>query len=214
MVPTVGGMSDLPDVVDALIKRVEGGFQDDPRDPGNWTGGQVGAGQLVGTKYGISAAANPDLDIPNLTWEEAEDIYFLRYWIPSRAQVAWTEGQRALALVTMDGALHSGVSRGRAWIEKADGSYPRAVALRLDYLTRLEIWTSYHRGWTRRIADLLTTAASLDSTDVAGRVDLLVDNRAWLARVAAAFAGRSGPIAYRVRRTTEGDEWKMDVRSA
>ena len=51
----------------AFTLRSEGGFTDNRADPGNWTGGQVGAGELRGTNFGISAAAYPQLDIANLT---------------------------------------------------------------------------------------------------------------------------------------------------
>ena len=50
----------------------EGGYQDNPADPGNWTGGKVGHGVMKGTKYGISAESYPHLDIKNLTVVEAE----------------------------------------------------------------------------------------------------------------------------------------------
>lgn len=58
----------------------EGGFQKREGDRGNWTGGQVGKGILRGTKYGISAAQFPDLDIENLTVAQAEGIYLNKYW--------------------------------------------------------------------------------------------------------------------------------------
>jgi len=66
----------------ALTLRQEGGFQKDPNDKGNWTGGAVNSGTLVGTKYGISAAEFPDVDIPNLTAAQAADIYQKKYWNP------------------------------------------------------------------------------------------------------------------------------------
>lgn len=47
----------------AVVLGYEGGFTQDPRDPGNWTGGRIGHGQLRGTQHGISAAAYPNLDI-------------------------------------------------------------------------------------------------------------------------------------------------------
>lgn len=62
------------------IRRHEGGFQDDPEDDGNWTGGKQGIGKLKGTKYGISAATYPHLDIPNLTVEDAVHIYWRDWW--------------------------------------------------------------------------------------------------------------------------------------
>ncbi len=55
---------------------IEGGFQNDPVDRGNYTK----QGQLKGTKYGISARAYPELDIENLTHQEAFEIYESDYW--------------------------------------------------------------------------------------------------------------------------------------
>lgn len=53
----------------------------DPKDPGNWTGGKVGVGTLVGTKYGISAAAHPTVDIASLNSGRAQSIYYNEYWL-------------------------------------------------------------------------------------------------------------------------------------
>ena len=49
----------------------EGGFQADRRDRGNWTSGEVGKGELKGTKYGLSAMTYPDLDIKAITLQQA-----------------------------------------------------------------------------------------------------------------------------------------------
>lgn len=59
---------------------IEGKYSDDPRDPGNWTGGAVDKGELKGTMYGISAASYPTLDIKGLTKFKAQDIYERDYW--------------------------------------------------------------------------------------------------------------------------------------
>jgi lysozyme family protein len=58
----------------------EGGLQCAADDPGNWTGGKLGAGELKGTKYGISAAQYPALDIAALTPEDATAIYRRDWW--------------------------------------------------------------------------------------------------------------------------------------
>ena len=63
---------------------LEGGFNKDPDDNGNWTGGRKGVGELKGTKYGICAAQYPYLDIENLTVPEAKAIYRRDYWNPLR----------------------------------------------------------------------------------------------------------------------------------
>jgi hypothetical protein len=47
----------------------------DGKDPGNWTGGKVGKGQLKGTKYDVSAAAFPKENIAGLTKDKAIAIY-------------------------------------------------------------------------------------------------------------------------------------------
>lgn len=64
----------------------EGVFDDDPQDSGNWTGGEIGLGQLKGTKYGISAAQYPHLDIVSLTLDDARAIYLRDYWMRIRGE--------------------------------------------------------------------------------------------------------------------------------
>lgn len=65
----------------------EGGFQDDPQDSGNWTGGEINVGELKGTNFGISAAQFPDLDIKNLSREDAIKIYIEGYWKTLYSQI-------------------------------------------------------------------------------------------------------------------------------
>lgn len=66
----------------------EGGFQAMHGDKGNWTGGEVGIGELRGTKYGISAAQFPNLDIRNLTTDQAAAIYQEGYWKTLYSQIS------------------------------------------------------------------------------------------------------------------------------
>lgn len=58
----------------------EGGYENNPNDSGNWTGGKVGEGELKGTKYGISASEFPAQNIEELTVEQAQAIYKEKYW--------------------------------------------------------------------------------------------------------------------------------------
>ena len=64
----------------ALVLAHEGGYQAMPDDPGNWTSGAIGAGELKGTKFGLSAAAYPSLDIAALTEADAAAIYRRDWW--------------------------------------------------------------------------------------------------------------------------------------
>jgi len=62
------------DIIRKVLER-EGGSKltDDPSDPGGLT------------KYGISKRSNPDVDIRNLTEDQAVVIYLNKYWTPSKA---------------------------------------------------------------------------------------------------------------------------------
>lgn len=65
----------------------EGGFQANPRDRANWTGGQVGVGTLVGTKYGITTLDMPGVEIAALTPAQAVAFYVEHYWKPLYSQI-------------------------------------------------------------------------------------------------------------------------------
>jgi lysozyme family protein len=66
----------------------EGGFQKNPKDRANWTGGQVGVGTLVGTNGGITALDMPGVDIEHLTTETKILYYLEHYWKPLYNQIA------------------------------------------------------------------------------------------------------------------------------
>ena len=61
-------MSSIFDKAMDLVFKYEGGYVNDPDDPGGET------------KYGISKRQYPDLDIKNLTKEQAKEIYMADYW--------------------------------------------------------------------------------------------------------------------------------------
>lgn len=73
-------MSEFLLAIPKVLKH-ENGFQADPNDRGNWTSGEVGVGELVGTNHGISAASYPNEDIKNLTVERATEIYERDFWV-------------------------------------------------------------------------------------------------------------------------------------
>lgn len=61
-----------------IVLKSEGSYQCDPVDIGNYDS----YGNLIGTNFGISARLFPDIDIKNLTREQAKDIYYQHYWLP------------------------------------------------------------------------------------------------------------------------------------
>lgn len=156
------------------ILKHEGGFTKNPKDPGNWTGGKVGKGKLVGTLKGIAASAHPDRDIPNLTDSEIASIYRAQYFAPAGCE-AMPVG---VDLAVFDAAVNSGVSRGRKWHAGAKdrGSDKLVIqgicAARMAFLRGLGTFKTFGKGWTPRVANVEATAVAwaLAQTSTPGTV--------------------------------------------
>ena len=138
---TVDQRSDFDRAIEFVL-RWEGGLANHGADPGGLT------------NYGISKASYPDLDIANLTKEQAIDIYRRDYWQRSGAdKMAWP-----LCLVHLDSAVNAGVGKAQKWLAESGGDVMRYMALRLDFYTRLNTWPHFGLAWSRRVADLMKEA--------------------------------------------------------
>lgn len=153
---------------------VEGGYTASPLDPGNWTGGKCQVGECKGTKFGVSAAAYPSLDIVNLSLSDAQQIYRRDYWNKTAAD----QLPPALALLVFDASVNSGPDRAIKWLQTAlnvavDGvigpitidaaqrSSGRGAAIlaeyqaqRLLFLSGLPTWRIFGLGWSRRVCSV------------------------------------------------------------
>jgi lysozyme family protein len=90
----------------AHILKAEGGYVNDPRDPGGET------------KYGISKRAYPEVDIASLTLDQAKAIYERDYWNPVQGdEVAWP-----LCLFVFDSAVNQGTHAAIRMMQKALGT--------------------------------------------------------------------------------------------
>ena len=159
------------DIAKRITLNIEGGYQCDPNDKGNWTGGNIGIGKLKGTKYGISAASYPNVDIKNLTKEQAEILYKRDFWGKNRCDYM----PDALSIAVFDYSIHSG-SRAIRDLQsvlgvKVDGkvgnqtlgacnSQPLKIILdkylnkRLSYIIMLcekKKYAKYKNGWINRL---------------------------------------------------------------
>ncbi len=94
------------------ILKEEGGYQNLPKDAGNWTGGAVGVGEQKGTKYGISAASYPHLDIALISKQQARTIYLDDFWNGTSAhKLDWP-----MSLVVFDTAVLYGGGVAEGWL--------------------------------------------------------------------------------------------------
>jgi lysozyme family protein len=148
------------------------GYVNDPDDAGGET------------KFGVAKNANTDLDIKALTWDDAKEVYYKRYWLggscdhmPSR-----------LAVLHFDGCVNHGIKKAGMFLQRAVGTTPDgdvgpatlakvAVAHELetcgkvcdfraqfyrDIVTNKPVQAKYLNGWLRRINEMRTFV--LDTT--------------------------------------------------
>jgi lysozyme family protein len=123
-----------------FVLKWEGGYVDDPDDPG---------GQ---TKYGISKAAYPHLNIPELKMIDAVYIYYEDYW----AKAGCSELDYPLNIVVFDTAVNCGVGRATHWLKKAKNVHDYLDIRKQHYLNLAESprFRKYLRGWLNRLNDL------------------------------------------------------------
>ena len=145
----------------SVILEFEGGYVNDPRDPGGET------------KYGISKRAYPEEDILNLSIERASELYKRDYWDRVHADKLPPK----LRFAMFDSAINSGVAQAVKWLQAAAGAQvdgvlgPRTLqrvseadplpltvkflTLRLEFLTNNRNFSTFGRGWTKRIVENL-----------------------------------------------------------
>lgn len=143
----------------------EGGYVHHPSDPG------------CETHWGISKRFYPDLDIRNLTRDQAVCLYRRDYWAKLRAQ----DLPPVVGFTVLDCAVNHGRGQAARWLQRAIGvaddgiigpvtlaaarsadpndTVLRMNAERLRFYARLSTFNDFGRGWTRRVADNLDFAA-------------------------------------------------------
>lgn len=140
----------------------EGGFVDNPKDPGGAT--NYGITQRVAKAHGYNG------DMRNLPLSTAINIYKSDYWAPIKAD----QLPEALRFHVFDAAVNSGPGQAIKWLQSAagvtvDGAFgpktlaaaanvspARYSAIRLRFMTDLPTWSTFGKGWARRIADNLS----------------------------------------------------------
>lgn len=162
-------MSNFDTAYERLIGH-EGRFTDNPNDNGNWTGGKKNVGVLKGTKFGIAANTYPNIDIKNLTLDQAKEIYKKDWWDEIQADKL----PFALVYQLWDFAINSGMGVAVRRLQRVIGVLEdggigditiAAVnkmslgdilvllnAERLEYMASLSSWNYFGKGWARRIA--------------------------------------------------------------
>lgn len=144
-----------------IVIGIEKGYVDNPKDPGGET------------KYGISKRSYPDINIKELTLDDAKKIYKRDYWDKLECDtMPWP-----VCLVLFDSAVNHGITATIKMAQKVvelqdNGVFDnrlktemlntppykfvtRFIARRLSLYTSLKTWDTFGRGWTNRIATIL-----------------------------------------------------------
>jgi len=130
-------MKETFDKIIEFTLKCEGGYVNDPLDPGGET------------NMGISKRSHPDVDIANLTKEQAREIYYKEYWKQAGCeQLKWP-----LDAVVFDCAVNCGIELARSFLHRSDDWTDHLMA-RLRYYAKLELFHRYGRGWIRRVINL------------------------------------------------------------
>ena len=153
-------------VFDLLIGH-EGGYVNDPLDPGGET------------KFGISKRSYPNLDIRSLTVADAKGIYYRDYWQACRCG----EMPVLVAVLVFDAAVNNGRGSAIRFLQRAlkvadDGvlgpvtmgalktadSFAIAEGIqreRIDLMRKFSTWSRFGGGWAARLATLPVQAAAI-----------------------------------------------------
>jgi lysozyme family protein len=145
---------------------VEGGYTNNPADPGG------------ATKYGISAAAYPTLDIANLTLVQAQAVFISDYWNACQCSSL----PACVAGLIFDAAVNQGAGWARQALQSAlgvttDGVIgPKTLAaakaadiatlhatigwLREVRYRSLADFTTFGHGWIIRLCRVIAATAS------------------------------------------------------
>jgi lysozyme family protein len=174
-------MSDFAEAL-ALVLRMEGGRVNDPRD----RGGRTNAGITQHTYDAWRRAAGLSRrSVAAITPTEIEAVYRENYARP----LCFDELPRGLAYAVFDAGVNSGPVQAVRWLQQAV-SMPatghldlatRAAARRCDQaaliedfcsrrlgvLRRLAAWTSFGRGWSRRVEFVRTHALAMTHSPAA-----------------------------------------------
>jgi lysozyme family protein len=123
----------------AFTLRWEGGYSNDPDDPGGET------------NFGIDKRSHPDLDIPNLTLEQAKQIYKTAYWtVCSCGNKPWP-----FDLIVFDTAVNMGNVKA-ILLYQENPVWQDYLFARIRNYVKIADKTrgKYLKGWINRVIDL------------------------------------------------------------
>lgn len=153
----------------AAVVGLEGGYANNPADPGG------------ATKFGVSQRSYPNVNIAQLTLDQAKAIYRSDFW----AKIQGDSLPPPLAFMAFDCSVNCGVGRAARLLQQAVGISQDGVigpatlaavakqklvdvltefhARRMLFQLTLPTVTTFGLGWSRRLAHLPFAAMALEN---------------------------------------------------
>jgi Glycosyl hydrolase 108 len=127
-----------------LVVGIEGGYTNDPNDPGGET------------KFGISKRSYPDVDIASLTLEGAKDLYLRDFWGKLHLdKIPWP-----LCLYAFDCGVNQGVNLCWALLSASHDEAEFMTQRALSYARDRDL-PRYGHSWFHRMFQLIIYVRSL-----------------------------------------------------
>lgn len=137
------------------VLRWEGGFADNPLDPGGATNKGITLGTYTRWREAHGQPPPTKDDLRNISDAEVRQIYRDWYWNESGANALnWP-----LCLMHFNIAVNGGPARAKQFLSESGGNFLLYVATAMEWYTRIDGWRHFGAAWTRRNADVLREAA-------------------------------------------------------
>jgi lysozyme family protein len=177
-----------------VVLREEGGYVNDPRDPG----GETNLGITKATLSDWLGRPATSAEVKGLTRETAAAIYRKNYWNP----VSGDTLRPGVDLSTFDASVNSGPGRAREWLLRAVGgtdldTVEEMSSIRTSFLRSLATFKAFGKGWAARVARIEARSAGMTfpagtSTEV---IKAELTKRAQEAERSKENAGKAGAAA-------------------
>jgi lysozyme family protein len=172
----------------SLVLKHEGGWADNPKDPGRATM----KGVTIGTfRAYVKPNATKD-DLRKITNEQIATVYRRHYW----DKVAGAELPDGIDYAVFDFAVNSGPDRAAKYLQKVAGvtqdgkigpatikatrdKLPAGVINRLcddrlTFLKRLKTWSTFGKGWSTRVKDVRSVALEMSAAPTPEKPKVIV----------------------------------------
>ncbi len=138
----------------------EGGYVDNPHDPGGATNLGITLKTLGAWRHKVVTKQ----DVRNLSKAEATDIYSANYWAPINGDVL----PKGVDLMGFDIAVNMGPGRAKKWLDQTNTlptieRIKKLDALRLGFWRALRTFPVFGRGWLRRESACMALALKMAS---------------------------------------------------